>query len=456
MRQLHRALCTLFVGLACSAYFVAASPAGARGLRYIGLHLALGALMVAVWALSNHAAGPAEHRWTLWSGMAARALLIAVPPFTTHDVVRYLWDGHAALSGIDPYRISPAAAALTSSWPIPVDNAHYVTLYPPGAIGLFALCARLGPAFAAWAWKILVVMASILTLRLSAAVLRAASTERHLPLVALSPLLVLEAGIGAHLDTVVAFFVVAALFFVQRGRPGASGIAVAAGALVKFLPIFALVPASVALGSGRARRFVAGALAALVAGYAGAWLIGFRPLGSLLTFFEKWRFGSPVYSALSKLVPDAQLLILLLIAGGLSLVAVTAWSAGEAVMRRALAIPLLISPVVFPWYLVPLVPFIAIRPSAFWIAWTTAAPLTYEVLDRFDAVGTWQPASWPLWIIGTSCCLGIALDGLRRAVSPQLFGADRGSAKVARSRSGLDGKHASPRGVPRFEAKDLA
>ncbi len=87
---------------------------------------------------------------------------------------------------------------------------------------------------------------------------------------------------------------------------------------MKFLPILGLVPAGVALGSGRARRTVASALTALVASYAGVYLIGFRPLGSLIAFFEKWRFGSPLYSALSKLVPDAQLTMVLLIAGGLS------------------------------------------------------------------------------------------------------------------------------------------
>src|SRR5712692_3925501 len=226
MRRLHRILCTLFVAIARLAYFIAASPAGTRGLRYIGLHFALSALMVVVWAFSGRVAGPAERCWTLWAGMAARALLIAVPPFTTHDVIRYLWDGRAALSGIDPYRISPAAAAaLLGSWPIPVDNAHYVTLYPPGAIGLFALCAILGPTLAPWAWKTLVVVTSLITLGFSAAVLRVTSLERHLPLVALSPVLILEAGIGAHLDTVVALFVVVAVFFVQRGRPVAVGIA---------------------------------------------------------------------------------------------------------------------------------------------------------------------------------------------------------------------------------------
>jgi hypothetical protein len=350
--------------------------------------------------------------------MAARALLIAVPPFTTHDVARYMWDGHAALSGIDPYRIPPAlAVALHVSWPVPIDNTHDASLYPPGAIGLFALCASLGPALAPLAWKTLVVVASSLTLYFSTAVLRAASLERHLPLVALSPLLVLEAGIGAHLDAVVGLFVVVAILFVQRGRWLSAGIALAIGTLVKFVPILGLGPAAMVVGSGRARRLIAGALTVLFAGYAAAYLIGFRPIGSLVTFFETRHFGSPLYSALANIVPDAQLRILLLIVVVLSLAAVTVRAADEVGIRRALAIPLLVSPVVFPWYLVPLVPLIALSPSAFWIAWATAVPLTYEVIDRFDILPTWQPASWPLWIVAASCCLGLALDGWLQAQS---------------------------------------
>jgi len=47
-------------------------------------------------------------------------------------------------------------------------------------------------------------------------------------------------------------------------------------------------------------------------------------------------------------------------------------------------------------------------------------PLTYEVIDRFDLVGTWRLASWPLWIIGASCCLGLAVGGLLLTEKPLL------------------------------------
>ena len=58
-------------------------------------------------------------------------------------------------------------------------------------------------------------------------------------------------------------------------------------------------------------------------------------------------------------------------------------------MALALAIPLLISPVVFPWYLSALVPLLALRPNIYGIAaCLIIMPLTYEVLNDFSCCGS--------------------------------------------------------------------
>jgi len=93
--------------------------------------------------------------------------------------------------------------------------------------------------------------------------------------------------------------------------------------------------------------------------------------------------------------------------------AVAAWWARRAPWRAvmlALAVPFIVSPVVFPWYLMVLVPLVAIRPSAVVITWLTAAPLTYEVIDRFDSEGVWQPATWPLLVVALAWLIGLAVD----------------------------------------------
>jgi hypothetical protein len=90
----------------------------------------------------------------------------------------------------------------------------------------------------------------------------------------------------------------------------------------------------------------------------------------------------------------------------------------------ALAAPLIASPVVFPWYLLPVVPAVALAPSAAAVGWLTALPLTYEVNDRAVATGEWTPATWPLVAIGLAVAVGAAID-VARARRARSLGAGR-------------------------------
>jgi hypothetical protein len=71
-----------------------------------------------------------------------------------------------------------------------------------------------------------------------------------------------------------------------------------------------------------------------------------------------------------------------------------------ACLQLSVALPLLVSPVLFPWYLMPLVPLLALWPNKYLIAWMLIMPLTYEVLGDFLAYQQWHPAQWPIVILG--------------------------------------------------------
>ncbi len=356
-------------------------------------------------------------RWTLCAGVLARALLAACPPFTSNDIERYLWDGRVLLEGFDPYRWAPdssALAGLRAWWPTPAEHAAHTTLYPPGALVAFAIAASAGPALGVVVWKIGLALASIATVSVMVRLLRERRLDRHVPLVALSPLLVLEAGIGGHVDALSALGVATALYFAHRQCPGIAGAALGIGALLKALPAFAIVPLALRFDRGAAR--VAGAAGSvIVCGFALALCTGLHPVGSLFVFFERWRFGSPLFAALAGLgVESAPPGLLLLLIGSLVVVAWLAYRGrGVPALQAALAIPLLLSPVVFPWYLTPLVPGLALAPSATLLAWLTAIPLTYEVIGEFAASGVWRPAAWPLWCIAAAWLIGGTIDGAR-------------------------------------------
>lgn len=423
---LHRYLCGLFVFATGCVYLIGVAPAGAHAAYGIALRFLLVLLMFGAWATSRGGTEK-EHRWTLLAGIAARLLVAPIAVTMTHDVQRYLWDGAVFWSGLDPYRLAPAApevAALRTIWPTPPEHVAYSTIYPPGAVFLFGAATSLGPAWAPWVWKLFIVAASLGTLRLGARALEQLGLSRHLPLLAFSPLLVMETATGAHLDMVCALAVAAGLHLGARGKAASAGAVLGAGALVKFLPLLALLPLAARFEGRQARRLFASAAAVVCVGYGAALLLGLRPLGSLPVFFERWRFGSPTFSALAAVLGDAQALRLMpLVAGTVLLGAMrlARWDWRSAV-ALAVAAPLVASPVVFPWYLAPIVPAVALAPSAFALAWATTIPLTNEVIDRWQTTGIWEPASWPLWVIGLSWIAGAAIDVARsrreRAAEP--------------------------------------
>jgi hypothetical protein len=418
-RWLHRLSCAAFPVVTGLAWAIAAAPWDVQGRCYAVLHLALTGLLLTAWAADRGTR--ADAAWVLGAGTAARIALVGIPAFTSHDAVRYVWDGAVLLAGLDPWRVvpdDPRLAPLAAAWMRPVDCRDVPTVYPPGAVGAFALAALAGPARAALAWQGIATLAGIATVLLTALALAATGRTRHLALVSLSPLLVLETGVGAHADALASLAVAAALLAAERGAPGRAGAALGAGMLAKLLPGAAIVPlAARARTAGGAVRPVLAFAAVAGGGYLLALALGLRPLGSLFHLVAVWRFGSPLFSLLAGIAGErtAGVLAALVTALVLALAAVVA-RAGRwrAAMVIALAAPLMSSPVVFPWYLVPLVPAVALAPSAAAVAWLSALPLTYEVNDRAVTTGEWAPATWPLVAIGAAVAAGAAVDLRRR------------------------------------------
>ena len=355
-----------------------------------------------------------------WLGVAARVLLVATPIFTTHDVERYLWDGAVLIHGFDPYLFHPdhpALSDLRAVWPTPEEHAAYPTLYPPLALALYGLCALAGPTIGIWLWKLLACGASIATLKVTDHLLTRHKKRHHLPLVALSPLMLLEVGVGAHVDIFATLAIIAAICAITERRWLRVGFAIGLGTSIKLLPVVMLLPVAATLSPRLWPKVGLGFIAACALCYGLALAVGLLPLGSLGVFFEKWRFGSPIFTAIEASPLEAKLtwVILAIGLGGLGLVWYQARRDLYTAIIIMLSLPLILSPVSFPWYLMVLVPLSALRPNLILLVWLTAVPLTYEVLNGFIGQGVWQPAVWPLWVIGLGWLLSIGVT-----LSPRL------------------------------------
>lgn len=414
MRTLfHYACLTGFIACIAASYLLAdiASGTGSLAPNNIGWLTSLQYLLTSLFMLGTWLTtiGNQQHyRWILLAGVIARLLLIPVETYTSNDTDRYLWDGIVAAQDHDPYRIDAndlQVSHLRAIWPTPPEHAHYATLYPPLAIATFSMVTVAGPNHAPVLWKCLTTLAGLITLLLAARMLQHSQRMQHLALVALSPILILEAGVGGHLDIFSTLAVTLALLMWQKRKYIPVGIMIGIGTLFKLLPIVLLLPMAVSLGLSRASvRMVLASLLTLMLGYGTALSAGWHPIGVLPVFFEKWRFGSPVFSALESIFSGMSLTIIIaaLLIAGFAFSTFISRTKPIRSMQWALSTPLLLSPVVFPWYLSALVPLLALAPSAFLIIWLCVLPLTYEVLSGFIVDGTWMPAIWPLVILATA------------------------------------------------------
>ena len=408
----HMGLFTACFGVASALYLVPHFFPLHIGTAYIILSLLMTSLSLALWKRSSDGA-----RLELIVSVVLCLYLFFLTPLTSNDSQRYLWDGAVFLNGFDPYLTAPndrTVSGLRALWPTPEEHANYPTLYPPGALGLFGLCALAGPVYGLWVWKALITVAACVSLVLMHKLLSARGSLKAFSLFAFSPLLLFEAQAGAHLDIICVLGIIAALYAIEKDRLITAGIIIGCAASVKFLPAVIIGPFLFYLKPKQAMKLSISAALTWMSIYSLMFGLGYKPLGLLPVFFEKWRGGAPLYPILENLnLAHAQFLLLL---GTLAVIgfSYSAWLAKtgriDIALMLSLAIPLLLSPILFPWYLLALLPIFALKPNVTVFTAITLAPLSYIVLNKWLSAGVWSPAIWTSSILLLGILLALFYD----------------------------------------------
>lgn len=373
------------------------------GWGYIGASFLMSLAMLWAWHFQGDNRG--RQRQVLMTGLSVLFLCSLAGSYTSHDMDRYLWDGAVLMAGFDPYSITPddpLVSHLRLVWPTPPEHAQYPTLYPPFGLGFFALITLAGPEWAPVVLQALILVASITLLFVARHALDREGVARHLPLIAFSPILIFESGVGAHIDTLATMMIILMLLAARLGHFGWAGLALGVAALIKLWPALLGLPMLIALGVNRnGLRFTGVAAGSFLLTYALTLMAGYDAVGSLPDYLQKWRFGAPVYAGLNSLFGElARPFSLGLLAAAICISA--------QVARRDLYKGLLVaafgfvltSAALFPWYLMIAAALIAFRPGALGVGFLILHPLTYEVINGFNSAGSWDPAAWPLWITG--------------------------------------------------------
>ena len=371
-----------------------------RGGPYFNASLALAGVAYVV-ALREFFATPTLPRRVVIFGLVLAGVwhleFLRLPVGVDDDIHRYVWDGRLQRLGYNPYLVIPADPAVQGLHTAETRNLNNPSLpspYPAGAQLFFRAVTAIHEstfamkvAFVICDWAIVVVLMDAL---------RRSRHGVHLVLAyAWNPLLAVEVAGSGHVDILGALLLLVSAWALWRRWRAAAAIALGLAVAVKFLPVV-LVP----LYWKRVRLCDA----ALAAGVAGLLYVPFLnhgrvPIGSLGAYVQGFRFNGPVFGILHSWVPPQYLAGLALLVGW----ATATW------LRRApaewsphafawpMAASLLCAPVVFPWYLVWLVPFLWSPSTLLLAVWTVSIFATY-VQWHLRALGRpWGPL--PLWVM---------------------------------------------------------
>jgi alpha-1,6-mannosyltransferase len=368
--------------------------------------------------------------------LALRVPAWLTPPAHSDDVHRYLWDGRVERAGTNPYRFAPDAVELTAlrddNW-ARVNNRALPTIYPPLAEAAFAAAPSLA------AWKLLVALADAAVAILLYVGL---ADRRRIVLWAWSPLVVMELGLNGHVDALGVALLVGALLAWQRRREGTAGALVAAAAAVKLLPVVAL------LGMRRRRTILFAAIVAVAVAlpYAAA---GPRMAGSLGEYSRRWRVNDGAFALLyagaerlvahtrfarryemadsprlarlvtgrdrDQIFPDEVASFIARVWAGLIFLAVVAWALWRRastvrIVEAAIGAFVLLTPALHPWYVVWLLPLVAVGGSPAWVVLALLAPLGYRPLDVWLSGGPWRDPTWTRLLEHGLTLVALAID----------------------------------------------
>jgi hypothetical protein len=381
-------------------------------------------------AIREFFSNPKSSRKVLVIGLVLAAAwhleFLRMPSGPDDDIHRYVWDGRLQRLGYNPYLVipsDPAVQVLHTGETRGLNNPDLPSPYPAGAQLFFRAVTAIHES--TFALKVAFVICEFAIVFVLLDVLRLAGKGTHLVLAfAWNPLLAIEVAGSGHIDIVGALLLVLSAAALLRRWRATAAVALGLAVAVKFLPLV-LLP----LYWKRIRIRDAALAAAVVAALYVPFLTrsfffrGGVPIGSLGTYVRDFRFNGPVFAALHQVAPSPWLASLAVLVGLVTSTlcrmrnAALGWAPGQ--FAWPMAASLLCAPVVFPWYLLWLLPFLTSVSTLLIIVWTVSIIPVY-VQWQLRALGRpW--GTLPGWVMLLEYgCLAAAgttiwLRGMRRA-----------------------------------------
>ena len=357
-------------------------------------------------------------RRVIFIGLALAGLwhlaFLLTTPGSDDDIHRYVWDGRVQRLGYNPYIVipnDPALAGLHTPETRTLNNPYLPSPYPAGAELFFRGVTAIHESI--FALKVAFVVCDFAIVLVLLDILRTSQQGAHWVLAyAWNPLLATEVAGSGHIDIVGVLLLLVSFAALGRRWRAVAAVTFGLAVAVKFLPIV-LLP----LYWKRVRvRDVA--LATVVVGllYMPFLNHGRIPTGSLGTYVHSFRFNDPVFATLERVAAPQIVAGLALLVGFLNAI----WMRSKAAEVSAdafawpMAASLLCAPVVYPWYLLWMLPFVRSASTVPIIVWTVSIMSTYYVWHLRALGHPWILPEWIMPLEYGAVAVAAAIIGSRR------------------------------------------
>jgi uncharacterized membrane protein len=322
--------------------------------------------------------------------------------------MRFLWDGRLIFHGINPYLYTPESAELDAlkdvAYFIDYEFKHTLTVYPPIAQFIFGVAYFFtdGNPFGI---KLLTTIFDLMNIFVLTLLMKNVNHENLLSgimIYAWSPLLIIESTGNGHIEPIPIFFILLSLLLLVKSRIRLSSISYSSACLSKLFPILLLPIFLIHLRNfnrGKIKKFL-------------VWFIitssifltpvllssGLNLLHQIFWYSQNITYNSSIYRIIELLFPFTSIVNIAIIVTYSAFIVT-----GFLLLRNKnldnfiefaegclilFGLFLLFAPAVFQWYLIWLLPFIAIlginRKNIGWFYFTAAVILAYLPQFSFE------------------------------------------------------------------------
>ncbi len=337
-------------------------------------------------------------------GLIALALIIRIAfipvhPIGSDDYYRYVWDGKVQAYGINPYEYAPNNAALdalhTKILPKLINFPKIKTIYPPLSEILFYLSYLIGgESFIGI--KILLFIFDLFTLLGLYLLIK----QRNLPnknilIYALSPLILFQFFVDAHLDGLGLPFLIFSIFFYLNDQKIWSYLLLGLSLCIKPLGLI-LIPIYFVSERELFDRLKSLTIPLLVVGlFYLPYIFTGSPFQALINFTENWTFNGIVFNIFDLFIKDNQRTRLLCGILLLSFYIPIIFSKRDILLKIYLSVFILFifSPIVHPWYVTWLALLLPLIPRWSGIVYTSLISLAAFTELNYQISGVWKESA---------------------------------------------------------------